>query len=342
MSAPPNPLAQLLTLTLTALAGLFTAPLGAEPSHLLRISTENTAEHVQTRAIERFARELEQASDGQIDVEFSHNARLFRDRDVIAALATGKVEMAVPGMWQLDRYVPDAGLYMLPLFYGRSAQENYRVRDGEVGASISTAISQDLGLNVLGRWLDLGHAHLYFTDQPVQRHEALAGRRIRIPGGIANRSRLQAFGADPVIVAWPDLPDALGNRQVTGVLTTHETVRSAGLWRNGIRFSFEDRQYFAQYVPLVNADFWARLPNELKRLMQTAWDQVVDDQRAEAARAQAEARAALRAKGVQIDTADASALKRWRAVARQHEDDMISQMGINPELVQRAEAVLDH
>ncbi|MBP0048053.1 TRAP transporter substrate-binding protein DctP [Marinobacterium sp. AK62] len=342
MSAPSNPLAQLLWLTLIALAGLYAASLRAEPAHVLRISTENTAEHVQTRAIERFARELEQASDGQIDVDFNHSARLFRDRDVIAALTTGKVEMAVPGMWQLDRYVPDVGLYMLPLFYGRSAQENYRVRDGEVGASISAGIGQDLGLKVLGRWLDLGHAHLYFTDQPVQRHEALAGRRIRIPGGIANRSRLQAFGADPVIVAWPDLPDALGNGQVTGVLTTHETVRSAGLWRNGVRFSFEDRQYFAQYVPLVNADFWARLPDELKRLMQTTWDRVVDDQRAEAAQAQAEAKAALLAEGIQIDTADAPALKHWRTVARQHEDDMISRMGVDPELVRRAEAVLEH
>ena len=320
---------------------LMAGHVSAEPTHVMRISTENTVGHVQTQAIGRFAQQLEQASKGRIDVRFHHSAQLYRDSDVVAALASDKAEMAVPGMWQLDRYEPDVGLYMLPLFYGRSVVEHYRVRDGEIGRQISRLIESDLGVRVPGRWLDLGYASLYFTTRRVARHEDLAGLRIRIPGGAANRGRLEMFQADPVVVAWPDLPNALARGQVQGVLSTHETVRSAELWRNGIRFGFEDREYFAQYVPMISDRFWQRLPADLRLLIQDTWEQVVDTQRQAAAQAQAQAREELLANGIEMIVPDDTVLARWRHIARQQEPVLVDQLGINPLLVEQAQEVLE-
>lgn len=328
-----------VTLSASLLVGIPAGAMG-QAEYRLRISTENTRAHVQTQAIEHFALELERVTEGRIDVEFYHSAQLFRDRDVIAALSSGKVEMAVPGMWQLDRYVPDVGLYMLPLFYGRTAEENYHVRDGEIGALVSQRIARGLGVAVPGRWLDLGHAHLYFTNADIQAHEDLAGAKIRIPGGIANKKRLQAFGADPVVVAWPDLSDALSRNQITGVLTTHETIRSAKLWRNGISTSFEDMEYFAQYVPMINARFWANLPAPLQQQVRNSWDQIVDAQRYAAIKAQLSARSALMEQGIKVTSPSADTLMRWRKVARQEEPAMVRQMGVDPSLVIRAAAAL--
>ncbi|WMC10681.1 TRAP transporter substrate-binding protein DctP [Oceanimonas pelagia] len=312
----------------------------APPVRVLRISTENTADHVQTQAIARFAAQLEQASQGRLRVQFHHSARLFRDRDVIAALTGGKVEMAVPGMWQLDRYVPDVGLYMLPLFYGLPAVQHYRVRDGHIGRRVSARIERDLGVVVPGRWLDLGYAHLYFTHGRVDRHAELAGLRIRIPGGAANRGRLEAFEAAPVLIPWPDLPDALAQDRVQGVLSTHETVRSAGLWDQGVRFGFEDREYFAQYVPMINARFWQSLPEDLRRLVRDSWEPVVDAQRSAAAEAQRQARRALQQQGIEIVSPGEADLLRWRRMARRQEPALIREMGVDPELVRQAERVV--
>lgn len=157
---------------------------------VLRISAENTVDHVQTKAIARFAAQLEQASNGRLKVRFYHGAKLFRDRDVIAALTTGKVDMAVPGMWQLDRYVPDAGLYMLPLFYGRPPEVHYRVRDGAIGREINRRIENNLNVVVPGRWLDLGYAHLYFTEQRISEHKQLTG--------LINRGRTEQMLAEEI------------------------------------------------------------------------------------------------------------------------------------------------
>lgn len=324
-----------------ALLSLLWAQQASAQAYLLRISTENTPTHVQTRALARFAELVETGSDGQIDAEFYHSAQLFRDRDVVSALVAGKVEMAVPGTWQLDRFVPDIGLYMLPMFYGRTVAEHHHVRDGSLGTKISKRIERDLGVHVPGRWLDLGHAHLYFTETEVQAHEDLGGLRVRVPGGIANEARLEAFGAKPTVIAWPDLPQALRDQRVDGLLTTHETVRSAQLWDDGVSYVFEDKEYFAQYVPLISGRFWQGLPDELKAVVDNAWEQVVDQERQDAAAAQAEAREALEAAGVRITTPSSEQLDRWRMIAREKEGDIAEQIGIDPQLVIQAKNDLD-
>ncbi|MBF0374792.1 MAG: TRAP transporter substrate-binding protein DctP, partial [Alphaproteobacteria bacterium] len=225
-------------------------------SWVLRISTENTASHVQTGAVQNFVDRLTARAGDRLKVEYEHSARLFRDQDVVRAMADGKVDMAVPGMWQLDRFVPEIGLYMLPMFYGLSEAEHHKVRDGAVGRDIDARIQEALDATVIGRWIDLGLTHLYFSEKRVTRHEDLAGLRIRVAGGSINLERLRAFGAHPVVIPWPDFPTALRDRQVDGVLTTAETVKSAALWTSGIRWAFEDGEYFAQYVPIVSRSFW--------------------------------------------------------------------------------------
>lgn len=321
-----------------AMALLLLCFIGAARANVpvLRISTENTADHVQTKAIARFAELLEQAGNSRLQVRFYHGAQLFRDRDVIAALTAGKVEMAVPGMWQLDRYVPDAGLYMLPLFYGRPPEVHYRVRDGAIGREVNRRIENNLNVTVPGRWLDLGYAHLYFTELRVSEHKQLTGLRLRVPGGAANRSRLDAFRADPVVIPWPDVPNALAQGRVQGLLSTHETVRSAALWTRGIRYGFEDHEYFAQYVPMISQGFWQRLPADLQRLVRQSWEQIVDEQRNAAALAQQQARQELQQNGIDIITPDADTLAQWRRIARRLEPAIIKEMNIDTELVQQA------
>lgn len=341
MGVQRKPCTKICAITAVAVSTLVFAPLTAAQTYLMRISTENTPAHVQTRALTRFANRVETASEGRIDVEFYHSAQLFRDRNVMSALAAGKVEMAVPGTWQLDRFVPDIGVYMLPLFYGRSVEEHHRVRDGVLGAKISRHIERDLGVHVPGRWLDLGYAHLFFTEQRVLKHEDLNGLRIRVPGGIANTERLEAFAAEPTVIAWPDLPQALRDGLVDGMITTHETVRSAELWDSGVSYVFEDKQYFAQYVPLIGGRFWDGLPDDLKAVIDTSWNEVVEQEREDAMAAQNEARSTLESRGIHIATPDAGALAKWRSIARQNEASIVRKVGIDPHLVIQAERELD-
>lgn len=324
---------------LVAVTGHRTAAAEAVP--LLRISTENTTTHVHTRVVARFIDELHRRSAGRLDVRLHHGAELFRDRDVVSALNQGKAEMAVPGTWQLERYEPDVAVFALPIFFGRTKVEIDRVRDGEVGSTINRRVERALGVKVLGRWIDLGFANLYGVKKPVRRHEDLAGRRVRVAGGEANSMRIEALGAEAVVIPWPDLVSAVETGTVDALLSTHETVASAELWSKGIRDAFEDHEYFPQYVPLMAGDFWERLGPELRTTVIDAWEAVVDWARAEAENAQAEARTRLVNHGVVIVKPTTSDLLRWRRKCMVRQEDIVNQLGIDRGLVARVAAALE-
>lgn len=122
---------------------------------------------------------MKTALDGQIDVQFFSNARLFRDADVIRALGRGAVEMAVPGTWHVTRYVPDVGVFQLPVFYGRRAQDIYSILDSPLGKNLNARIEKTLNFKVIGGWIDLGYAHLFGIRQQIRQHEDIEGLKVR-------------------------------------------------------------------------------------------------------------------------------------------------------------------
>ena len=90
---------------------------------LMRISTENTNLHVQTRIIDHFLEVLGRRTAGTLHTAFYHSARLYRDSDAIKALQEGKIEMAVLGTWQIDPYEPNVGIIYLPEIGRASCRE---------------------------------------------------------------------------------------------------------------------------------------------------------------------------------------------------------------------------
>ncbi|EMS77335.1 extracellular solute-binding protein, family 7 [Desulfotignum phosphitoxidans DSM 13687] len=328
----------LLTSLLSGSKDLMAAP---KLLPIMRISVENTASHFQTRAVERFAQQLKTALDKRIDVQFFSNARLFRDADVIRALGQGKIEMAVPGTWHVTRYVPDVGVFQLPVFYGRSAQDIYSILDSPLGKNLNARIEKTLNFKVIGGWIDLGYAHLFGIRQQIRQHEDIEGLKVRVAGGLANKLRIQGLGGDPMIIPWPDLPDHIYRGRVDAVLTTYETIKSAQMWDMGVTSVFEDRQYFPQYVPLIRNSFWKRLPEDIQQIIMDLWENNIDDSRNLAADSQHQAKDRLLEEKVMVSKPLPKQMDAWRNRLIPLQDGFVKQLGIDPDLVRQVTRELE-
>ena len=314
------------------------APAVAKILPKMRISVENTDTHVQTMAVKRFADDLKIKLSGQIDVQLYTNAQLFRDRDIIQALGHDRVEMAVPGTWHVTRFEPNVGLFLLPVFYGRSVEDNHAVLDSEIGIDINRRIERNLRQKVVGRWLDLGHAHLFGVNHAIADHKDIAGLRVRVAGGIANKLRIEAFGGKPTIIPWPDLPEYMRRNRIDALLTSYETIRSARLWEAGVDHVFEDCEYFPQYVPMVRLSFWDKLPPAIQETIMTTWEAYVDESRRAAAEAQVRAKEKLLRHGVKVVVPDPRQIERWRNQLLGQQQRFIQALDIDPELVRQVDA----
>ena len=281
----------------------FLAPqsLSAESNGLLfRISVENTENHVQTKAVQYFSELLEENFRDRLDVKFYHSAALFRDSEVIRALTRGDIEMAVPGTWQLDRFVPEVGYFLMPQFFGADSERIDLFFNENKGQDILNRIEHNLSVKVPGLWMDLGSAHVFTTDKVIKDFKDFNGLRIRVAGGIANKIRVEILGAEGTIIPWPDLPQRLKDNSIDGLLTTFETVKSAELWKLGVKYVFTDAEYFAQYVPIVSSHFWNLLTVDEQNLFSGIWNQVAVQQRVDAVSAQRDAMCIAEKNGIII------------------------------------------
>jgi len=299
---------------------------------LCRISTENAPGHFQARALRKFSELVAESIGGSLMVEFYDGARLFRDIDAIGAIgaiARGDLEIAAPGIWQLDKYAPDTAVLMLPSVYGRSREIIRTLVDGPLGAVLSEEIEAAMRVVVLGRWLDLGYAHTFGGKTAIRSVGDIRGRHIRVAGGRANEERVKALGGLPVSIPMLDLPAYLERDLVDGIVSTYETVDSAGLDASGLGTVLEDEQYYPFYVPIVNAALWARLDDAQRYAIASAWVAVVADARLEAVRAQDEAKARLVSRGLAVYRPTREQATATRRALMAQEDGMASRLNIS-------------
>lgn len=321
-----------LALGLSALPGLLVLR-PAAASEQMRITVETNPNHVRNRNLELFVAQVRERLGQQLAPQVFPSAQLFRDRDVPRALRQGGVEMGLPGWWNLDGIAPDAALTSLPMFYGLRPEIVHRLIDGPAGQQINRRLEERLRVKVLGRWWDLGAQHFYTVAKPLTDFADLEGLRIRHPGGSANAARIRTIGANPVLVPWPDVPLALSQRTVDGLVTTHESAYTAKLWDAGVRHAFEDFQCFNQYIPMASQTLLRRLSDAQQRVLVEIWEGSVDRERREAAAAQAAARETLLQNGVTVRAAppDAVAAMRQRLMGTQ--DQIVGEIGMDRDLV---------
>ncbi len=302
----------------------------------MRISTENTPTHIQTQIVSDFVKSVNEHLGDKIHAIHYHSGQLFKDKDIVGALDSGQVDMAVPGNWQLDKYEPKVGIFLLPSFYGLTYEKINQIRDGLVGKEINRALEKSTGVRVLGRWIDLGYAHIYSLDTPINSYPSIKNKRIRVAGGVANISRIRALGGNPVSIPWGELKSAIAKDKVDGILTTHETIASAELWKNGIRFCFEDSDYFPQYIPLLSEKFLERIDESTKNRLALLWEAQVDNARQRAKDAQESAKQELIRNGILITTPDESEKDAARLELKKVEGKLLQELDIDPAFLNKA------
>lgn len=336
----------MITKRITLLSGLAIAaasallPLPAAAQEKLRITLDTNPSHVRNKGVEIFAEELKKRVGNKLAIKIYPSGQLFRDRDVPKALRQGAVEMAVPGTWQLDGVEPNVALQTLPMFYGVEGPVVHEVLDGKLGEFLNKKLEERMQVKVIGKWIDLGGQHFFGIDKPIASYDDLKGQKIRHSGGTANAARLSTLGANPMLVPFPDVPMAMSQGVIDGVATTYESAWSSKLHESGLKYAFEDNQFFGQYVPMMSQQFWNKQPKDVQQAILASWDIAARGQRELARKAQAEARDNLVKAGMKIVKPSAAEVLAKRKLLMAGQDDLVKQMKIEADAVEAAKAGL--
>ncbi len=312
----------------------------AEKTFEFKISVETAPNHPRNMGLVIFIEELQKRSGGRLVPKYYHSAQLYKDAHVTKALRTGSVEMAVPGNWVLEGFDSNATIPALPMFYGAPLKITEALFDGELGKALNQSLEKKVRAKALGRWFELGYQHTWTLKTKITKLEDFNGLKIRHSGGSAQEFRLNGLGASPVFIAWPDVPMALVQGTIDGLNTTAKSFESAKLYETGIKFGLYDHNMSAYYCPLVNLDFWKKLPPDLQKIFLDTWNELVPRQRQIARKEQAEARKVIESKGIEIYDPSEEQLAKWRNHVLPVQDKIVNKLKQDPELIQFAKKLL--
>ncbi|MCG6121937.1 MAG: TRAP transporter substrate-binding protein DctP [Microvirga sp.] len=330
-----------MSVAVAAAALVAAASSGAYAQTKFSITVDTGPNHVRNITLRTFMERLSAATNGELVGELFESGQLYTARDEPRAVARGDVQMSVTTNAFVSAFVSDLNLLDLPLFSGRSPEQVNALVDGELGQRLSASIEERLDVVVPGRWFLLGFASTFGAGRDMTSFADFEGARIRVPGGAGFIARYRALGAEGISIPFADVPLALSQGTIDAMLTTNETLRSAKLYEAGVKSAFVDQVSVLYYIPLVNKAFLAGLSEEHRTAFLEAWDSVIDEERTEAIRRQAEAAEDNARNGVVYHEPDAAELAEVNERLLGLLPEIAAQLDVDPAMVDLARSEIE-
>jgi C4-dicarboxylate-binding protein DctP len=165
------------------------------------------------QAAERFKALAEKATNGRVKIEVYPNSQLYKDKEELEALQLGAVQMLAPSLAKFGPLgVKEFEVFDLPyLFPNKEAL--YRVTEGPVGKSLFAKLDTK-GIVGLAYW-DNGFK-VMSANKPIRMPADFKGLKLRIQASKVLDAQMRALGANPQVLAFSEVYQALQTGVVDG------------------------------------------------------------------------------------------------------------------------------
>lgn len=155
-------------------------------------------ESVHSRAVDRFAAEVHERSNGEIEVDILYNV-MDAGRPATALfdlLESGELTWCYYSTSYLGSKVAKLNALEIPFLFDTVA-DAHGALDGEFGDALAEAVRDQVGYEVLGFW-DNGLRHLTNTSRSIRSPTDCEGLRIRLQPNEIHEALTASWGMDPV------------------------------------------------------------------------------------------------------------------------------------------------
>ena len=270
----------------------------------------------------RLAELVRARTDGEVDITVCPAGQLGDERANIHGVQFGVIDMCFASVGATSAFPPEFQVLDLPYLFP-SATAAYTYLDSARGQELLGLLERNRVHGV--GFLENG-ARSFTSRRPLRRPEDLRGQKIRVMESPVYMAIVRALGATPVPIPYPDLPRALQQRVVDGQENPPVNVYSARmfLWQP---YMVTDRHAFHAFLLAVNGDVWSGLGDEFKRVIEAAFAEVQDFQRALSVRVDPEFVRLLEQKGVQVHEPTEAEAKAWSQATASVYDETRSYLG---------------
>ena len=232
----------------------------------------------------KFKEEAEKLLPGKVKVEVYPSSQLFGDAKEMEALALGDVQIIAPSLSKFGRYTKKLEVYDLPFLFDDTEAID-RFQASAAGKGLLTSM-KDKGFIGLAYWHN-GLKQLS-AKKPLIHPADAKGLKFRVQPSDVLAAQFQAVGAIPQKLAFSEVYQALQVGTVDGQENTWSNIYSQKYQEVQSDFT-ESNHGLIEYMVVVNAGWWNKLPADVRAGLQKAMDaatkvnnQIADELNAEA------------------------------------------------------------
>lgn len=166
-----------------------------------------------TQGAYRFAQLVAERTDDRIIIQVNAAGVLGDERLVIEQMQFGGVDFARVSLSPLANYVPELDVLQMPYLY-KDADHMWKVLEGPVGDRFLDSFGQS-NLVALS-WYDAGARNFYNSVKPIETLEDIRGMKIRVQESELMLKMIEAFGAEPSLMAYSEVYSGLQTGYVDG------------------------------------------------------------------------------------------------------------------------------
>ena len=207
----------------------------------------------------KFEELAEKYTNGTVDVKLRCCAQIATEDDAFKALQLGTVDAYFISQNNVSPHWPLMDVFVLPYIF-QSTDHVVKVANGPVGERIRNQINADTGVHLL-TFGGPSYRDFFNSKRPINTMEDMAGLKIRVPKNEVMLATFQAFGAEPVPLAWSETPTALQTGTIDGGDNGTSVIREMKFFEFAKNLVILD--HFAGFAPVFASDrFMSRLSDE--------------------------------------------------------------------------------
>nr|WP_217345534.1 TRAP transporter substrate-binding protein [Noviherbaspirillum sp. L7-7A]MBV0879828.1 TRAP transporter substrate-binding protein [Noviherbaspirillum sp. L7-7A] len=309
-----------------ALAGaaIVAGPSFAQSPIVIKFSHVVANDTPKGKAAERFKELAEKATKGRVKVEVYPNSTLYKDKEEMEALQLGAVQMLAPSLAKFGPLgVKEFEVFDLPYIFP-SKDVLYRVTEGPVGKELFRKL-EPKGITGLAYW-DNGFK-IMSSNKPMRTPADFKGMKMRIQSSKVLDAQMRALGANPQVMAFSEVYQALQTGVVDGTENPPSNLYTQKMHEVQKHVTVSDHGYLG-YAVIVNKKFWDGLPADVRTQLEVAMKDATKYANAIAQQENDRAMAAVKASGkTEIYALNDKEKAEWRKALAPVQKDMESRIG---------------
>lgn len=231
----------------------------------LRLAHNLEQSHVVHKAIDQFAKDVKEQSNGEITIRIYPSRQMGDARETIEMMQNNALDMTKANSSELEPFISEFSIFNLPYLF-KDEDHFKRMLYGTIGKEL-TDKTVNQGFKIIASYV--GGTRSFYTKKPIHSPDDLKGMKIRVIPTPTNNKAIELLGGAPVSLPLGDVYTSLQQGVIDGAENNIPSYVSTRHHEVAKFYSADQHTSIPDYVVISN-NSWNKLSPEQQEIVMAA------------------------------------------------------------------------